>query len=249
MINPALQVVLLYSLLPMAAMMAGGVYAAFRAPGKPLRSAILHFAAGVVFSVVAVELLPDIVRQHSPLQIVLGFGLGIALMLGVRAGTRRLASKPAGVTSSEVNSTRLPWGLLLGIGVDIAIDGLLLGIGFAAGGKEGVLLAFALAIELLSLGLATSTELGQIKLPRGQILRVIGGLALLFVGSAAGGITALSGLADKPLEIVLSFSLAALLFLVTEELLVEAHEGEETPWLTATFFGGFLLFLVLSVAG
>ena len=38
----------------------------------------------------------------------------------------------------------------------------------------------------------------------------------------------------------------ALLYLVTEELLTEAHETEDTPLLTATFFAGFLLILVLS---
>lgn len=37
------------------------------------------------------------------------------------------------------------------------------------------------------------------------------------------------------------------MFLVTKELLVEAHEGPENPWLTATFFAGFLLFLILGM--
>jgi ZIP family zinc transporter len=42
-------------------MIAGAALAVWRAPGPKLRSAILYFAAGVIFSVVAVELLPDIV--------------------------------------------------------------------------------------------------------------------------------------------------------------------------------------------
>jgi zinc transporter ZupT len=37
---------------------------------------------------------------------------------------------------------------------------------------------------------------------------------------------------------------AALLYLVTEELLVEAHEEPETPLLTAMFFVGFVALLV-----
>ena len=38
----------------------------------------------------------------------------------------------------------------------------------------------------------------------------------------------------------------ALLYLVTEELLVEAHEGgKETPFAAAMFFAGFLLLLLL----
>jgi ZIP family zinc transporter len=48
---------------------------------------------------------------------------------------------------------------------------------------------------------------------------------------------------------VLSFSLAALLFLITEELLTKAHEESESPWLTAMFFLGFLAFLLLGMIG
>ncbi len=37
----------------------------------------------------------------------------------------------------------------------------------------------------------------------------------------------------------------ALLYLVTEELLVDAHEANDTPLLTAMFFVGFLALFVL----
>jgi ZIP family zinc transporter len=42
-----------------------------------------------------------------------------------------------------------------------------------------------------------------------------------------------------------AFGLIALLYLVTEELLVEAHETKDRPWVTAMFFVGFLLLLLL----
>ena len=50
------------------------------------------------------------------------------------------------------------------------------------------------------------------------------------------------------MEGVLSFGLAALLFLVTEELLKEAHEEPGTLVGTAVFFVGFLIFLVVGIA-
>ncbi len=43
----------------------------------------------------------------------------------------------------------------------------------------------------------------------------------------------------------LAFGLIALLYLVTEELLVEAHQTPDRPWVTAMFFVGFLAILVL----
>ena len=42
-----------------------------------------------------------------------------------------------------------------------------------------------------------------------------------------------------------AFGLIALLYLVTEELLVEAHETPDRPWVTAMFFVGFLALLLL----
>ncbi|RZK13342.1 MAG: transporter [Hymenobacter sp.] len=235
-------------------MIAGAALAVWRAPGPKLRSAILHFAAGVIFSVVAVELLPDIVRHHAPYEVALGFGLGVATMLGLRYVTQRLEKQPEATAepaaaAGPTTPAPLPWGLLVAIGIDILIDGLLLGIGFAAGAKEGTLLAIALTIELLSLGLATAVELRDGGHSKGRAVGIVAGISLMLLMGAGIGTTVLRGATGNVLEIVLSFGLAALLFLVTEELLTEAHEEAETPLLTLAFFVGFLLFLLLGMVG
>ncbi|OGX91666.1 transporter [Hymenobacter coccineus] len=235
-------------------MIAGAALAVWRAPGPQLRSAILHFAAGVIFSVVAVELLPDIVQHHAPYEVALGFGLGVAVMLGLRYFTQRLEKQPSAAVGlatapavARPTAATLPWGLLVAIGIDILIDGLLLGIGFATGAKEGTLLAIALTIELLSLGLATAVELREGGHGKGRAVAIVAGTSLMLLLGAGIGTTVLRGATGNLLEIVLSFGLAALLFLVTEELLTEAHEETETPLLTLAFFVGFLLFLLLGM--
>lgn len=237
-----------FSLLPAVVMIVGAALAVWRAPGPKLRSAILHFAAGVIFSVVAVELLPDIVQHHAPYEVALGFGLGVATMLGLRYFTQRLEKQQETASGESATSpSSLPWGLLVAIGIDILIDGLLLGIGFAAGAKEGTLLAIALTIELLSLGLATAIELRKDGHGKGRAVAIVAGTSLMLLLGAGIGTTVLRGATGNLLEIVLSFGLAALLFLVTEELLTEAHEEAETPLLTLAFFVGFLLFLLLGM--
>jgi ZIP family zinc transporter len=117
-------------------------------------------------------------------------------------------------------------------------------INFPAG---GMLLSFALATENLTLSLATASSLGKINFPVKKSIVVIFVLAAIFLGTTVLGNTLLSHLSDANLEMVLSFGLAALLFLVTEELLVKAHEQKDTIWYTAPFFLGFLLFLILGV--
>lgn len=241
--TPLFQKILLFSLIPVITMIAGGVIALVKKPSGHLRSLILHFAAGVVFSVVAVELLPDIVKEHKPVQVVIGFALGLVTMLLIR----KFVEPPEDGSAVSKGSNKIPLGLLAAIGVDIFIDGLLLGIGFSAGGTEGMLLAVALSIELLSLGMATASELADNEVARKKSVVIIMLLAGLFFISAVLGATLLHSLSDSAMELVLSFGLSALLFLVTEELLIEAHEEEESVWHTGIFFGGFLLFLILGM--
>lgn len=231
--------VLLFSLIPLVTMISGGVIATFKKPGGNIRSLILHFAAGVVFSVVGVEILPDIIKNHSPVLTISGFVPGLLVMLAVR----KLTEGKEKITASGV----IPWGLLTGVGVDILIDGLLLGTGFAAGNTEGILLAVALSLELLSLGMATATELGNNNIPGKKSIGLVAGLAMVFFTSAVIGGTILQHASHSVMDTVLSFGLAALLFLVTEELLKEAHEEEETVWHTSAFFGGFLAFVILGM--
>lgn len=235
------QKIILFSLIPALTMITGGVVAAIKKPNGNVRSLILHFAAGVVFSVVAVEILPDVVKNHSTAQAIIGFVLGFIVMVGIRKFTE--------VDEAEEQTTlgKLPLSLLIAISVDIFIDGLLLGIGFSAGNTEGILLAIALSVELLSLGMATATELGDKGINKKKAMGLIFLLALVFFISAVLGASLLHSLPHKAMEVVLSFGLSALLFLVTEELLTEAHEEKETVWHTSAFFGGFLLFLIFGM--
>ena len=235
-----LQDALLYASWPVLAAILGSFIGAWRQPGAAVRSSLQHFAAGVVFSVVGVELLPDILRQHNPVPVVIGFTLGIAALLALRAfGPSE--------ESLKRNPGRLPTSFLFAMGVDIFIDGFLIGIGFAVGAKEGKLLGFAIMIELLSLGLATVATLTQATIPAKRAALVTSAVAsVILVGAGLGG-SVLRGLSHTGIEAVLSFGLAALLFLVVEELLVEAHVVPETVFITSAFFAGFLLFLVLGI--
>ena len=76
---------------------------------------------------------------------------------------------------------------------------------------------------------------------------IVVALSALLVVGAGVSITVLKGASDNVMELVLAFGLAALLFMVAEELLTEAHEEAESPWLTPAFFLGFVAFLILGM--
>ena len=157
--------------------------------------------------------------------------------------------KSLSLDTGEGDSKGGSWSTIFVVGTDVLIDGVLIGVAFAAGAREGTLIAIALSIELLSLGLATAAQSKRSGASRGRTLGVVGVLALLpLVGSIAGAVL-LGGLGGSWMEGTLAFAAAALLYLVTEELLVEAHEVPEAPWMTAMFFVGFLILLLIDMVG
>lgn len=236
------QVILYYIGFPAAALVLGGVLALFRSPTQGTRSVIQHFAAGVVFSAVAVELLPELTREQRFLPLTVGFGLGVGLMLLVR----RLATRLEGDSSHETARSSFA-GLITAVAVDVFVDGALMGTSFAAGTKTGVLITLALTLELFFLGLATSASLSKsITSPR-YPLTVLVFLALVLMSGAALGVTVFAGLSGRALIMVLAFATAALLYLVTEELLLEAHDIPDTSLATTMFFAGFLSLMIIEM--
>lgn len=239
----SIQEILIYALIPFLSIVIGGVLGLIRKPSGAFTSSVLHFAAGVVFSVVAVELLPDIVKGHAPLEVAIGFSLGVAAMVIIKYYAEKIEQK----SEETITENALPMGLLIALGIDLLIDGLLVGVGFAAGDKEGVLLSVAMSFEVFALGLAVTLTCRKKGISTNKNIYILILLGLTFFIGALLGITLLSGLSTEMLELVLSFGLAALLFLVTEELLVEAHEEKETLFQTVCFFAGFLLFLIIGM--
>jgi ZIP family zinc transporter len=139
--------------------------------------------------------------------------------------------------------------LIGAIGVDLLIDGMVLGLAFIAGAKAGLLLAIALTLEVLFLGVTVTEELGETVRSKARVVAITSGLALLL---PIGTLVALPVASLSPTVIAgfLSFGLIALLYLVTEELLVEAHEKPDTPLISAMFFVGFLgLMLIEEMIG
>lgn len=270
-LSPVLAVTLKYALVPVVFTVIGAGLGVFIPSVARWRSHVLHLAAGVVFSVVAVELLPEIQRRALVWDVVLGFALGIITMLAVdklldrirgdddekeeRADSSGSESRAASLSEAgSVNvaapvtiTAPLPLSLLMAVAIDFLLDGLLLGVGFAAGARIGILLALAEAAEQLSVGLALAGELQTARMARGRVVLIVSALGSLVFVSAVAGATVLSGMRDGAMEIVLSFGAAALLYLVTNELLREAHEERESVGGTAMFFIGFLAFLVIGM--
>ena len=231
---------LLIMAIPAAIALVGGILASYWNPAHATRSLIQHFAAGVVLAALAVELLPEIQREHAPGLLVAGcFALGSLFMYGLKLWTLRLEHQATG------GAAGLDRGLLLATFIDVAMDGFIIGAGFAASGETGLILALGLSVELLFLGLALASEATA----GWRIVAISGGLGATVLAFAVVGNLLLADATHATIGGVLSFSAAALLYLVTEELLMEAHTVEEKPVATLVLFGGFLAFWSIQLLG
>jgi ZIP family zinc transporter len=238
---PDITSVLKLAAFPAVAIVIGSVTATIRTPSPAVRSAVQHLAAGVLFAALATELLPDVMHRAMPWMTLLGFALGVAAMLALKEISRRMET-----SAESAAPAGIPMSLMLVSGVDILVDGLLIGISFAAGARQGLLVTIALTLEVVFLGVATAAAING----PGSRSRIFGAAvafaALLLIGAGAGTYF-LSGVGTSTLDAVMSFGVAALLYLVTEELLTEAHEVDETPLLTSMFFVGFILLLLIEM--
>ncbi len=103
--------------IPAFVALGGGILASVWKPSHQMRSLIQHFAAGVVLAALAVELLPEIGREHAPGLVIAGsFALGSLFMYGLKLWTIRLEHSP----SSNESAAGLNTGLLLATFIDVA---------------------------------------------------------------------------------------------------------------------------------
>ncbi len=219
----------IFTLIPLTAVIVGSLVAVTRRPSEAVVSAMQHMAAGVVFAAAATEILPQVMHQGSPMATFIGGALGVTVMLSLKAIEGRAKG---------------PVAMLGAVAVDILIDGLVLGLAFIAGARAGLLLTVALTLEVLFLGLTVTAELRETVQSRVRIVLITVGLALLL---PLGTVLATPVALLPPIAVAgfLSFGLMALLYLVTEELLVEAHEKPDSPFISAMFFAGFLGLMLL----
>lgn len=168
--------------------------------------------------------------------------------------SQQLGASSATPTSLTVTNPLVPWGLVLAVLLDSTVDGMLIGLAGSVAVESGWLMAMATAIEMGFLGFSFACAAAGPAKAYGGILLCIVLLGLPPAAMMLASVAAASGASeveDRPTFVgLIAFSLAAVLFLVVEELLLEAHESEGSDeWQTSIWlYFGLLLSIVLDVA-
>ena len=224
-----------------------------------LQKTLLGFASGVMVAasvwsllIPSMEMVADGGRW-SVLPAAVGFLLGMGFLLVIDELTPHLhigTDKPEG-PRSRLSRTAM---LALAVTIHNLPEGMAVGVVFAGAenGAAGLSLASALAV---SIGIAIQN------VPEGAIIsmpmRAAGNSKWksFVIGSLSGAVEPLGGLAVvllasfmiPVLPYMLAFAAGAMFYVVVEELIPEASEGEHSNLSTIGFAIGFVLMMVLDV--
>ena len=220
----------------------------------------LGFAAGVMIAASVWSLLIPAIEEAEAaggpgwLPAAGGFLLGAAFLLGLDSLMPHLhagAKKPEGHSSHWKRTTLL----VLAVTLHNIPEGMAVGLSFALASQHGDPAGYAGAMALaIGMGIQNFPEGAAISLP----LRQEGlstGRSFLY-GSLSGVVEPLfgipvvlaAGLIGPAMPWLLSFAAGAMVYVVVEELIPEAHLGEHSNVGTLGVLAGFLVMMVLDVA-
>ena len=226
-------------ILPAISMALGGLLGSRIRPGKRFRAVVAHLVGGLVLGIAAADLMPAASDSGHTLALAVGFCLGFSLLLVINAVLEDSDDR------SESQRPRPMLPLILPFLVDSLIDGLVVGISSKAAEQQWVIpVAVALEMGLATLGLGTLLGRGAGRW-RSGVSGVLMGVTYVFGLSISLLLT--TGLQGPALTGTLAFGTAALIYLVVEEVMKEAHaRGEDDSGLVnVAFFIGLLCIWLL----
>jgi len=145
------------------------------------------------------------------------------------------------------NQSYFPLGLVIAVAFDCAIDGCLIGITYSASESAGLITSIALCIAQGLLGVSCATSLVKARVPKFIIILLSIIIPFFVLCGGLMGATVLTDMSGSTFHAVVSFGCGGLLYLVTEELMIEAHEFNDTDkwYISILFFCGFTFVVAL----
>lgn len=226
-----------------------------------VQKGLLGFASGVMVAasvwsllIPAIDMAQPQMGKFSFVPAAVGFLIGIFFLLLMDRLIPHLhmnEEKPEGLPSRLKKTTMLVLAVTLhnipeGMAVGVVFAGLLTGnTGITAAGAMALSLGIAIQNfpEGAIISLPLKSEGGSTK--KAFLYGVFSGV----VEPIAAGITILlTGVITSLLPYLLSFAAGAMIYVVVEELMPEASEGEHSNISTLGFAAGFLIMMVLDVA-
>ena len=235
--------VLALAALPAGGNFFGGVLAeVFRVSERAL-SLALHLAAGIVLAVVGLELMPEALEATAPWVPLLAFVAGGAAFIALDRSIGYVQARMGRGGGKEGSAM----AIFSGVSLDLFSDGVMIGTGTVLNPALGLLLAIGQVPADIPEGFAAVATLRNAGIERKQRIMLAAGFAIPIMVGATIGYFALRDASEIVTLSVLALTGGALVAVVTEEMIAEAHEGETSQLGPIFLTAGFALFGAISV--
>ena len=233
--------ILLFSLLPALGTFAGGVAAELFKLNRTNLSLALHVAAGIILSVISIELMPQILKADTPWIVILAFIAGGLFFITIDHLINFVQGR-----LGNLNQSTTAWAIFFGVAIDSFTDGILIGAGSLIDLQIGLLVALGVVSADIPEGFATIAAFKErgIKRHLRILLNLFASLPVLL--GAAAGYWLIKG---QPVIVeygVLAFTAGILLTVTAEEIIPESHRNGEARLAAFAFIGGFAFFAFIS---
>lgn len=223
---------------------AGGVLADRVKVSPGMLSLALHTAAGIVFAVVGVELMPQALDAANVWLIIALFVAGGGFAVGVDAAMSAVRLKSRTGDTSDTSQAG-SWAIYFGVAVDLFSDGVMIGAGSTLSPGLGLLLALGQVPADIPEGFATVATFKAQGMARGRRLSLAASFAIPILLGAAVSYFGLRGQPEVYKLGLLAFTAGILLTVAVEEIVVKAHEEYDSRLASIFLVGGFALFVAL----
>lgn len=229
------------SALPVVSNFIGAMIAEALPSSKQTLGLALHAAAGVLLAIASTELIPRVVMAKPVWATILALFLGGAFFVWVNQLLNLSKNRLRGI---DLNTVSL--AIFLSIAIDLFGDGLMIGTSLTIAPHLGVVLASGRVVAHIPEGFVTNTAFKSQNMPRTKRFLLLAAFIIPVWLGATLGYWGLRGQADLPKLIVLAFTTGTLITAITEEIIPEAHQTQDTNWSILTFIGSFALSILFS---
>jgi len=208
-------------------------------------SILLGFSAGVMVAITFVELIPEALEEGTLITAMIGLITGVMIIgyLDINFPHRHFSFDCDG---DKERAKSLKTGVLLSIGIAMhnLPEGVAIGAGFMVSYEVGLALAVLMAIHNFPEGMAVGAAMcvGKVKGSKILMITALAGIPM-GIGAFLGG--ALGGVSDLALSVGLGFAAGAMLYIVFDELIPDAHRKMKGHYAIAGILSGIIFGIVL----
>ncbi|MGM0406024.1 MAG: ZIP family metal transporter [Thermoplasmatota archaeon] len=209
-----------------------------------LMSVLLGVSAGIMASISFMELIPEAIEEGTIFSAIFGIliGIGIIGFLDMKFPHRHFSFSKDGDTKK---GRYLKTGILLSIGIALhnLPEGVAIGTSMIVSFKVGLSIGVLMAIHNFPEGMAVGAAMciGGVKTSKVLSIAALAGVPM-GIGAFIGGL--LGGVSDWALSVSLGFAAGAMLYIVFDELIPDAHKKAKGHSAIVGILTGILLGII-----